>query len=86
MLRLDVALQNQVIRFLISWAADVKTLARQLVPVKTGYLQSKIYATVKDWTVNVGAEAAYAYLLKLARSTWRLGRIFTQQFRRTCRN
>jgi HK97 gp10 family phage protein len=64
MLSLDTALQNEVIHFLISWATDVKALARKLVPVKTGYLQSTIYAVVKDWIVNVGADATYAYFVE----------------------
>jgi len=64
MLRLDAALQNEVIHFLLSWAADVKALARKLVPVKTGHLQSTIYATVQNWVVNVGADATYAYFVE----------------------
>ena len=64
MLRLDAALQNEVIRFLISWAADVKALAEKLVPVKTGYLRSTIYAKVQEWIVNVGADATYAYFVE----------------------
>jgi len=64
MLKLDAALQNQVFRFLVSWAADVKALARKLVPVKTGHLQSTIYAIVKDWVANIGADATYAYFIE----------------------
>jgi hypothetical protein len=64
MLRLDPALQNEVFRYLVSWAADVKALARQLVPVKTGFLRSTIYAVVKDWLVNIGADATYAYFVE----------------------
>ena len=64
MLQFDSGMQNQVYRFLASWAADVKALARKLVPVKTGYLQSTIYATVQDWVVNVGADATYAYFVE----------------------
>ena len=64
MLRLDPALQSQVHTYLVSWAADVEALARKLVPVRTGYLQSKIYAVVKDWLASVGAEASYAYFVE----------------------
>jgi HK97 gp10 family phage protein len=35
------------------------------VPVRTGYLRSTIYAEVKEWVVNVGAEAAYALFVEL---------------------
>ncbi|MCW4024934.1 MAG: HK97 gp10 family phage protein [Candidatus Bathyarchaeota archaeon] len=64
MLQLDYALVNQVYRFLVSWAADVKALAEKLVPVKTGYLRSTIYAVVQNWVVNVGADATYAYFVE----------------------
>jgi HK97 gp10 family phage protein len=64
MLRLDSALQDQVYRYLASWAADVKALAMQLVPVKSGRLRSSIYAVVKDWVVNIGADATYAYFVE----------------------
>ena len=65
MLQFDSGMQNQVYRFLTSWAADVKALARKLVPVKTGYLQGTIYATVSDWVANVGADATYAYFIEM---------------------
>jgi HK97 gp10 family phage protein len=64
MQKLDAALQNQVYSFLVSWAADVKAEAMRTVPVKTGYLRSTIYATVQDWVVNLGADAAYAYFVE----------------------
>ena len=64
MLQFDSGMQRQVHRFLVSWAADVKALARKLVPVKTGHLQSTIYAEVKDWVVDVGADATYAYFVE----------------------
>ncbi len=64
MLRLDSALQIQVHNQLVRWAADVKALAEQLVPVRTGHLRSTIFATVKDWVVSVGAEATYALFVE----------------------
>ena len=63
--RFDSGMQRQVHSQLASWAADVKALARQLVPVRTGHLQRSIYATVKEWVVNIGAEAAYALFVEL---------------------
>lgn len=47
-----------------NWAADVKALAKQLVPVRTGQLQSSIYARVQEWVVEIGAEAAYALFVE----------------------
>jgi HK97 gp10 family phage protein len=61
MLQFDGALQNQVYRFLASWAADVKAEAMRLVPVRTGYLRSTIYARISEWVAEIGAEATYAY-------------------------
>ena len=65
MQRFDAAMQNQVRRFLISWAADVKASAMRNVPVRTGHLRSSIYATVKDWVAQIGAEATYAIFVEL---------------------
>ena len=60
MMRLDVNMQRTVMEFLSEWAEAVKTRAQELVPVRTGYLQSTIYAVIKDWIAEVGAEAEYA--------------------------
>jgi len=56
----DSGMQRWVHRQLASWAADVKALAKQLVPVRTGYLRSTIYARVSEWVAVVGADAPYA--------------------------
>lgn len=47
-----------------NWAADVKALAKQFVPVRTGQLQNSIYARVREWVVEIGAEAAYALFVE----------------------
>jgi HK97 gp10 family phage protein len=64
MQKLDSGLQNQVYRFLASWAADVKAEAMRIVSVKTGYLRSKIYAIVQNWVVIFGADTTYAYFIE----------------------
>jgi len=58
--RFDHAMQRRVQQQLASWAEEAKNLARQLVPVKTGHLRSTIYARVREWIAEVGAEATYA--------------------------
>jgi len=65
MLNFDSAMQRQVYRQLASWAADVKALARQLVPVRTGHLRSSIYAKISEWVAEIGAEATYALFVEL---------------------
>ena len=60
----DSALQKHVHRQLASWAADVKALAKQLVPVRTGHLRSSIYAKISEYVVEVGAEATYALFVE----------------------
>ena len=60
----DSAMQKQVHRQLVSWAADVKALAKQLVPVRTGHLRSTIYAKISEWVAEVGAEATYALFVE----------------------
>ncbi len=61
----DSGMQRQVHSQLASWAADVKALAKQLVPVRTGHLRSSIYASIKEWVAEIGAEAAYALFVEL---------------------
>lgn len=63
--RFDSGVQTHVQGQLAGWAEDVKTLARQLVPVRTGHLQSSIYAVIREWVAEIGAEAAYALFVEL---------------------
>ena len=65
MQRFDLGMQREVHSFLASWAADVKAEAQRIVPVRSGYLRSTIYAKVQEWVVNVGADAAYALFVEL---------------------
>jgi HK97 gp10 family phage protein len=65
MQQFDSGMQRQVHRQLASWAADVKALARKLVPVRTGYLQSTIYAKISKWVGEIGADATYALFVEL---------------------
>jgi HK97 gp10 family phage protein len=58
--RFDAEMQRHVHEQLVEWADGVKTEAKRLVPVRTGYLRSTIFARVQEWTVEVCAEAAYA--------------------------
>ena len=63
--KFDSGMQRHVHRRLIGLAADIKAAARRKVPVRTGYLRSTIYAKVKEWVAEVGAEAAYAMYVEL---------------------
>jgi len=65
MKQFDSAVQKHVHRQLASWAADVKALAKQLVPVRTGHLRSSIYAKISEWVAEIGAEATYALFVEL---------------------
>jgi HK97 gp10 family phage protein len=65
MSKLDSGLQRHVHRYLASLAADIKAEARRLVPVRTGYLQSTIYAKIQEWVAEIGADAAYALFVEL---------------------
>jgi HK97 gp10 family phage protein len=62
--RFDSGMQRHVHKQLASWAEDVKTLAKQLVPVRTGYLRSSIHAKISEWVAEIGAEATYALLVE----------------------
>jgi HK97 gp10 family phage protein len=64
MSKLDSGLQRHVHRYLASLAADVKAEARRLVPVRTGYLRSTIYARIQEWVAEIGAEATYSFFVE----------------------
>lgn len=63
--RFDSGIQREVHSFLASWAADVKAQAMRLVPVRTGYLRSTIYAKIQEWVAEIGAVAAFALFVEL---------------------
>lgn len=56
----DAEIQRQLHEQLAAWAESVKATATRIVPVRTGYLRSSIYARTRGWQVEIGAEAAYA--------------------------
>ena len=60
----DSSMQKHVRGQLESWAEHVKALAKQLVPVRTGYLRSTIYAKIREWVAEIGAEATYALFVE----------------------
>jgi hypothetical protein len=37
----------------------------RLVPVRTGYLRSTIYAKIQEWVAEIGADATYALFVEL---------------------
>lgn len=53
-------LEGQVEPQLEGVGADMEGLARQLVHVRTGYLQSTIYHSVSGFVLELGATADYA--------------------------
>jgi HK97 gp10 family phage protein len=65
MQQFDSGMQRHVHRQLASWAADVKALAKQLAPVRTGHLRSSIHAKISEWVAEIGAEATYALFVEL---------------------
>jgi HK97 gp10 family phage protein len=69
--RFDSAIQSRIQEQLSRWAESVKVDAERLVPVRTGYLQSSIYAKSQGWRVEVGAEAAYASAVEFGTSNMR---------------
>ena len=56
----DSKMKQNVHSQLTRWGLETENSARQLVPVRTGFLRSTIYARVQDWCAVVGAEASYA--------------------------
>ena len=64
MQQLDSAMQKHVHELLAQWAENVKALAQQLAPVRTGYLRSSIYTKIDGWVAEIGTEAAYALFVE----------------------
>lgn len=65
MQKFDSAMQECVHKQLTDWTANVKALAEQLAPIRTGRLRSSIYAKIQEWVAEIGAEAAYALFVEL---------------------
>ena len=64
LLTFDSALVEDVRRKLEMWAQTVGDIARARVPVRSGYLRSTIYARIRGWVAEVGAEAAYSMFVE----------------------
>ena len=58
--RFDAEMQNRIQTRLAEWAQTIKAEVERLVPVKTGYLRSTIYAKATEWQMEIGADATYA--------------------------
>ncbi len=58
--RFDAVMRERIQAQLSEWAQAIKAHAERLVPVRTGYLQSTIYAKAQEWQMEVGAQATYA--------------------------
>jgi HK97 gp10 family phage protein len=58
--RFNSSMKNQVQTQLYNWALMVQRDAERIVPVRTGYLRSTIYAKTREWQMEIGAEATYA--------------------------
>jgi HK97 gp10 family phage protein len=67
--KVDQAIQDAVQNALVQAANAIVLRARQLVPVRTGYLQSTIFGLAAGaWSVQVGAFASYAVFQELGTS------------------
>ena len=64
MSKFDSGMQRNVHQYLASLAADIKAEAMHLVPVRTGYLRSTIYARIQEWIAKIGADATYALFVE----------------------
>lgn len=58
--RFDTEMQRHLHEKLVEWTENVRAEAARMVPVRTGYLRSTIYARTLEWQAEIGAEASYA--------------------------
>jgi len=57
---LSSTMKSQVHDTLVEQGEILKNTAQSFAPRRTGYLESTIFATVKEWILRVGATAPYA--------------------------
>jgi HK97 gp10 family phage protein len=62
--QLDASLKSQVQQSLADLASSIENTAKQLAPIKTGYLRSTISTQTSDWLIKVYAAAPYATFLE----------------------
>jgi len=76
--RLDYNMRRNVHQQLRKLGVDMKNMARQIVPVKTGRLRASIYAKVQEWMLKVGANAPYAVFVEFGTRYMRAHRFLSQ--------
>lgn len=76
--RLDYNMRRNVHQQLRKLGVDMKNMARQIVPVKTGRLRASIYAKVQEWMLKVGATAPYAVFVEFGTRYMRAHRFLSQ--------
>jgi HK97 gp10 family phage protein len=64
MQQLGNSLKSTVQAKLTELAYSIENTAKQLAPVRTGYLRSTISTQINDWTAKVGTAAPYAAFLE----------------------
>jgi HK97 gp10 family phage protein len=67
--RFDSEMKSHIQTKLSEWAGAVQREAERLVPVRTGYLRSTIYAKAQEWQLEIGAEATYAAAVEFGTRT-----------------
>jgi HK97 gp10 family phage protein len=60
MRKVDRAVYERVQRRLYEIGINMRTLARQLAPVRTGRLRDSIFSRVQGWELKFGATVSYA--------------------------
>lgn len=76
--RLDSTLKRKVQQQLTDLARSIKETAQRIVPVRTGFLRSTIFAEIRDWTTKVGASAPYAAFVEFGTRRMRGRRFLTR--------
>jgi len=61
---LDSNVKEYVQKGLAGIGFEISRTAKNLAPVKTGYLRSTIHSETRGWTVSVGARAPYAFFVE----------------------
>lgn len=77
--RLDLSMRSRIDETLNQEVSNMQSLAQNLVPKRTGYLASTIYAErTGEWAFKLGAKARYAYLVEFGTRFMRARRFLSQ--------
>lgn len=77
--RLDLTMRSRIDEALNSEVSNMRAVAQDLAPRRTGYLASTVYAErTGEWAFKLGARAQYAYFVEFGNRFMRARRFLSR--------